>query len=115
MTCDYPCIDLFRSFHLARDVFKGTQSSQIPLFDVLSEYERECSDRLLYPDIPSKMELLLRQERNSWRLIRGVFDDRLKELGNSSSTLIRLILLISINFQKNKSGTMMAMKWLLMA
>lgn len=75
--------DLFQSFLFARDAYRNNQTSQIPLFDILSEYERECCDRILYPNLPPKMELLLRNERNSWRLIRGVFDDRLKDLGMS--------------------------------
>ena len=83
MISNYPCSDLFQSFLLARDVYRNSQTPQVPLFDIIAEYERECCDRILYPNISHKIELMLRNERNSWRLIRGVFDDRLKDLGKS--------------------------------
>lgn len=111
MALNYPCSDLFQSFLNARGIYRNNLTGQIPLFDIIAEYERECCDKILFPDISKRMELLLKNERNSWRLIKGVFDDRLRDLGNNrSANCSQLLNNMFMYLQKNSHGTVRVMK-----
>lgn len=88
----FPCYTLFKSFLES----KKRLEVDLELFSLAEEYEKQCCDHLQVlmslksgqtidpkelTTLPPKMEMLLRSERNSWRLIRGLFEDRVRVSG----------------------------------
>ncbi|XP_015789008.1 nuclear pore complex protein Nup107 [Tetranychus urticae] len=90
----FPCYTLFKSFLES----KKRLDEDLDLFTLAEEYEKQCCDHLSVlmslktgqpmdpkdvTTLPPRMETLLRSERNSWRIIRGLFEDRVKSAENS--------------------------------
>jgi len=89
----FPCFTLFKSFLECNK--KSTE--YLDIFSLVKEYEEQCCDHLSVllslketrlkmdhkelTNLPPKMETLLRCERNSWRLIRALFEDKIKNEG----------------------------------
>lgn len=92
----FPCYTLFKSFLES----KKRLDEDLDLFTLAEEYEKQCCDHLTVlmslktgqpmdpkdvTTLPPRMETLLRSERNSWRIIRGLFEDRVKSAGKYST------------------------------
>lgn len=71
-----PLCDFFKSFSDIKQ-----QATELSLFDIIQEYEHKCCDRLSVLNLPSCQQDLLRYERNSWRLIRGIIENKIKSMG----------------------------------
>lgn len=90
----FPCFTLFKSFLDC----KKKSNEYYDIFSLIKEYEEQCCDHLSvllslkesrlkmdpkdFTNLPPEMETFLRCERNSWRLVRALFEDKIKNGGS---------------------------------
>jgi len=72
--------DFYKSFSDIKQ-----RACELSPFDVIEEYEHRCCDRLSVLDLTPEQQNLLRFERNSWRLVRGIIANKIRTIGKAFS------------------------------